>query len=122
MDKTNPAFPLIYSISACWPKKDKEDFVWQAKIVIEEKGWTRFYPDDFKEAFLERFGDVYQKWIEKKSEYGNGGAHQRLTLNIAGLARRRNAPFKLKETGNSRPPKMEKWGWPEVYEYEVVRE
>lgn len=122
LDTANPAFPLIYSISVCWPEKDEENFAWQAKIIIEEKGWTRFYPDDFKEAFLERFGNVYQKWIDKKSEYGNGGAHQRLTLNIAGLARRKNASFKLKETGNSRPPKIENWGWPEIYEYEVVRE
>jgi len=122
LDKANLAFPLIYAISACWPEKDDEDFTRQARIIIEEKGWTHFYPDDFKEAFLERFGDVYQKWVDKKSEYGNGGAHQRLTKKIAGLARRKDASFKFKETGNSRPPKMKKWGWPEVYEYEVVRE
>lgn len=110
--------PLLFlkSIVNYWSDREKEDFLWQAERIIEEKEWSRFYPDEFKEEFCVKFKSIYKKWVDEKGSHGRGNAHQYLTQRLAGLVTRK----RLRETGNRRSPKDKNWGWPFVYEYEVV--
>lgn len=112
---------LEAAISRYWPEREKEDFLCQAETIVEENGWSTFYPDDFKDAFRLRFQDIYQKWVDEHGERGPGGAHMLLTQKLVGLCQKQEAGFRLRKTGNSRKARSD-WGFPVIYEYEVLIE
>lgn len=112
-------YHLLHAITAYWPSREMEDFAWQVETIVEERGWTRFYPDEFKEAFCSRFGEVYREWVGRHGERGNGGAHQRLTQRLVGQTRKSKGGFRLETTGNQRPA-PEGWGYGFILEYRVL--
>src|SRR5437763_13981124 len=43
---------LLEGIADYWKRAVGTPFEEMARTIIEENGWTAFYPDDFKDAFL----------------------------------------------------------------------
>lgn len=106
---------VLDGIESHWGNSMTAPFEHLVQIIIKEQGWTTFYPDDFKEVFLERFPEVWGDWVAEKPEVGNGNPHMYLTTCLAMLANRKKG-FRLVRTGNSRPPKQVNWGYPTIYE------
>lgn len=110
---------LIKSILSYWSDREKEDFSWLTEKIekaINKKGWSRFYQDEFKDAFCETFPEAYEELVDQRGQDGNWNAHWYLMLSLSMLAR----TGILRDTGNSRPPVDPTWRAPVVYEYEVV--
>ena len=109
---------VISMMTNYWPRKEQEDFLWQVETIIEENAWDRFYPDEFKAVFCQRYNEVYQAWVADKGDRGPGGAHSVLTQKLVGLTQKL-AGFRLQKTGMSRAPKVPDWGFPTIFEYRV---
>ena len=110
---------LLAGIAQYWSSPVTTPFEQMVKTIIEERGWTTFFPDEFKEEFLRRFPDTWAYWLEGRPATGNGNPHQYLLTSLAMLANRRNG-FRLVRTGNSRKPNPLDWGFPIIYEFGVV--
>ncbi len=109
---------VLDGINQYWNNPITLPFEHMAQVILDEQGWVRFYPDDFKAAFLERFPDVWAAWVANKPESGNGNPHQYLVTCLSMLANRKNG-FRLVRTGQSRSPKPSDWGYPTIYELSV---
>lgn len=109
---------LVEGMADYWSKFTGTPFEQMVVTIIEEQEWTTFYPDEFKEVFIERFKEVWATWIEERPETGNGNPHQYLLTCLSMLANRKNG-FRLVKTGNSRKPKPLNWGYPKIYELSV---
>ncbi len=110
---------VLYGIARYWRKESGPAFDRRVKTIVAENGWDAFYPDDFKQAFIDRFPDVWEQSVAQRGLSGQGNAHQQLTQALSGMCQRKSG-FRLRKTGNSRAPKPSDWGFPLIYEYEVV--
>jgi|LSQX01.1.fsa_nt_gb hypothetical protein len=110
---------VLYGMARYWRKESGPAFDGMVKTIVAENGWETFYPDDFKQAFIARFPDVWEQSVAQRGLSGQGNAHQQLTQALSGLCQRKSG-FRLQKTGNSRAPKPSDWGFPLIYEYEVV--
>jgi len=93
----------------------------QAETLLKEKGWATFFPDDFEDAYMERFKAEWDDEVAKRSLKGHGNAHMVLLIRLGNLARATNS-FPLSKSGNRRPPRRRpwgEWGWDEIDEYVV---
>ena len=112
---------LLVALDQYWQERTNRDFLWQVETIVEETNWSRFYPDDFKDAYVKRFPQCYEALVNKNGkEFGRGGAHMILTTQLVSLTKRVNCGFSLRKTGRERAPRERQWGYPTVYEYEVV--
>lgn len=102
-----------------WSRTIETPFADMARTILAENGWTNFYPDDFKAAFLARFPEVWAAWTAEKPTSGNGNPHQYLLTCLAMLANRRSG-FRLQRTGNTRAPSHSGWGYPKIFELTIV--
>ncbi|WP_309710685.1 hypothetical protein [Armatimonas sp.] len=115
-------FQIIQTMADYWERRAQGDFLWQVETIVEEYGWSRFYPDDFKAAFCQRFADVYQSWVVERGERGLGGTHSYLLQQLVGLTKKNPGQFRLAKTGNERPPYLPDWGHPIIFEYQVLND
>lgn len=106
---------IIQGIESYWTQTAKTPFEQLVRSILEAEKWSSFYPDDFKEAFLHHFPEVWASWVETKPVEGNGNPHQYLLTCLSMLANRKNG-FRLVRTGRSRPPRPLDWGYPKIHE------
>lgn len=110
---------LAKSILSYWSDREKEDYSMLTEMmekIINIKGWSRFYQDEFKAAFCETFPEAYEELVDQRGQDGNWNAHWYLMHSLSMLA----IKGFLRDTGNSRTPVDPTWRASEVYEYEVV--
>lgn len=110
---------LIEGLARYWGRERGPIFDNMVRTIVEEQGWRLFYPDEFRDVFVARFPDVWDEWVTSRGLTGPSNALQYLTQVLVGMTRRRQG-FRLQKTGNQRPPKDPNWGFPVIYEYEVV--
>lgn len=106
---------ILKEVATYWSQTVTTPFEQMVMTILEEQDWTAFYPDDFKEAFIRRFPEVWASWVAEKPSEGNGNPHQYLLTCLSMLANRKNG-FRLIRTGQSRPPRPLDWGFPTIYE------
>ena len=111
---------ILNGISKYWMSQSSDAFEQMLLTIINEQGWSTFYPDDFKDVFEVRYPNVWNQWVEQRGETGIGNAKWYLTTLLRGLARRKTRVVEL--TGEDREPKDPKWGFSPIYEYRVRQE
>jgi len=98
------------------------EFTDQVSMLIDENKWQRFYPDDFEDAYMLRFKNLWDKEVAERGTSGRGNAHQLLMTRLGRLVTDTNS-FPLRKTGSRRAPRVRPWGpwgWDTIDEYEVT--
>jgi len=112
---------VVAGLGAHFERLERTDFKWMAEQILEDTEWTEFYPDDFKDEFRKRYENIYQEWVERFGERGNGGAHQRLTAWLSAQSRAKGGLL-VRLTDDARAPRNADWGFPIIYKYRVVKD